>query len=98
MTTPDSVDSDSFSFESSQHSSNTTDEQAEVKSSTSELSPDVETVYQKAVQFIKLTNELKSAPEELTTKCEHLEALKEQLSTSIDELKRQSDTVLSKEK
>ena len=96
MTTPDSVDSDSFSFESSQHSSNTAEELAEAKSNTSELSPDVETVYQKAVQFIKLTNELKSAPEALTTKCEYLETLKEQLSTSIDELKRQSDTVLSK--
>ena len=65
---------------------------------TSELSPNIETVYQKAVQFIELTNELKSAPEKLRTQCKHLESLKEQLSTSIDELKRQSDTVLNKDK
>ena len=74
------------------------DEATGAKSNTSELSPDIETVYQKAVQFIQLTNELKSAPEALKTTCEQLESLKEQLSTSIDELKRQSDTVLNKEK
>ena len=95
--TPDSVGSDSFSFESAQQSLQDTEVLTKTESSVSELSPDIETVYQKAVQFIGITNELKSAPEKLTTKCEHLETLKEQLSSSIDELKRQSDTALSKD-
>lgn len=98
-TTPDSTTSDSFSFETLQHSSGT-DESTNIKSSvaSSDLSPDIETVYQKALQFIELTNELKLAPETLRRQYEHLESLKDQLSTSIDELKKQSDTVLNKEK
>ncbi len=61
-----------------------------------EPAPDVETVYQKAVQFLKITDELKVAPEILEQKYQELAALKDQLSGSIDELKKQSDTVLNK--
>ena len=59
----------------------------------SDHSTDIDTVYNKAEQFIKLCNDLQSAPSLLETTCAELNEHGKQLTESIDALKSQAQRV-----
>lgn len=59
---------------------------------------DIDTVYRQAVQFIEVTEKLKSAPTQLRTMCEHLQKIGKEMTDSVEELKQQSETVLKSKK
>ncbi len=85
----DSVSSDSSPVDDVQFSPKL---QESGSDGSTQMSPDVETAYQKAMQFVKVTEKLKHAPKSLNVQFEQLEMLREQLSSTIDDLKRQSET------
>lgn len=53
-------------------------------------SPDVETVYQKAREFIRLMEELKTAPEKMQALYEHLKLQNTNLQESISSLRQKA--------
>ena len=66
---------------------------SQMSSSNMDEDPDVELVYQKAIQFSQLTEQLKTAPESLRNQTEYLERLGEDLVQSIGKLKVQAQKV-----
>ena len=56
--------------------------------------PDVDTLYQQALRFLEVNEQLNTAPDTLRQQCDKLVSAKKQLSRAIEDLKRQSESVV----
>ncbi len=98
LDSPGSTVSDNFSFEDSNtkspNSAGADSPNPTPGGGTSEA--DIDMLYGKAVELMELTEQLKSAPENLKIRTDNLQQLGHELKDSIDELKNQAQTALDK--